>query len=279
MSDARPNAPHPQPRGVYIHGTEPEEQDRLRTLNRLTNRSFLEFLHLSPGVSVLEVGSGLGLLAADVAAAVPGGRVVGLEAAWEQVARAPAGIPMLWFVTGDAHAMPCRSGVFDVVYCRYVLEHVADPPGVLREIRRVLKPGGEVFIQENNILVNDFDPACPAFDHVWQCFARLQERLGGDARIGKKLFRLLQFEGFEGIRLSIAPEVHHAGDEAFRPWVENLIGNVRSAERALIAGRLVTEREISLAYGELEQLLQRSDASAYFYWNRARASRPPTSGA
>ena len=274
MSSSSPAASGIPPRGVYIHGTDPEEQDRLRALNRLTNRRFLEFLRAPAGATVLEVGSGLGLLAADVAAHIPGGKVLGLEAAQEQLAQAPAGIPSLWFVAGDAHAMPCRSGVFDVVYCRYVLEHVADPPGVLREIMRVLRPGGEVFIQENNILVSEFDPACPAFDEVWRCFAQLQERLGGDALIGKKLFRLLQGAGFRDIRLTIAPEVHHAGEETFRPWVVNLVGNVRSAERALIAGGLTTAETISLAYGELERLLERPDASAYFYWNRAQATRP-----
>src|SRR2546427_746214 len=62
---------------IYIHGTDKTEQDRLATLNRLTNRSFVEFLELRPDSVVFEVGSGLGILAGDVAARLPEGEVVG----------------------------------------------------------------------------------------------------------------------------------------------------------------------------------------------------------
>lgn len=52
---------------TYIHGTASSEQQRLRELNRLTNWPFVEFLAVRPGARVLEVGSGLGLLALDAA--------------------------------------------------------------------------------------------------------------------------------------------------------------------------------------------------------------------
>ena len=53
---------------TYIHGTEPDEQERLAALNRMTNAAFVGFLGVTPGARVLEVGSGLGLLAAATAA-------------------------------------------------------------------------------------------------------------------------------------------------------------------------------------------------------------------
>ena len=45
----------------------------------------------------------------------------------------------------DAHTLPFADGVFDGVICQAVLEHVADPPRVVAEIHRVLKPGGLVY--------------------------------------------------------------------------------------------------------------------------------------
>jgi glycosyltransferase involved in cell wall biosynthesis/SAM-dependent methyltransferase/uncharacterized protein YbaR (Trm112 family) len=45
----------------------------------------------------------------------------------------------------DAHALPFADGAFDAVVCQAVLEHVADPPRVVGEIHRVLKPGGLVY--------------------------------------------------------------------------------------------------------------------------------------
>ncbi|MGB7924041.1 MAG: methyltransferase domain-containing protein [Pyrinomonadaceae bacterium] len=256
-------------KATYIHGTESAEQARLRLLNDLTNGPFIDFLELDETNSVLEVGCGLGILAQAVARVVTRGEVYGVEYSPEQLARAEASQPNLRLVQGDAHHLEFDDARFDVVYCRYVLEHVAEPRQVLREMWRVLKPGGRVFVQENNILVNLFYPECPRFDALWRQFAVLQERLGGDALIGKKLLPLLKQAGFEEIRLSIQPEIHHSGKPSFRPWIENQIGNIESAAAALETHQLASREEIRQAVDEVRALVRRDDACAFFYWNRA----------
>lgn len=255
----------------YIHGTDPTEQDRLRLLNELTNPPFLQFLELKSGDRVLEVGSGLGILATTIAGRLSSGRMFGLEYSHAQLSRAQRGSSNLAYIRGDAHSLPVLSGSFDVVYCRYLLEHVADPLRVLKEMRRVMVDGGRVYVQENDIVHSVFDPDCHTFYKLWQDFATLQAKLKGDALIGRKLFRLLKAAGFREIQLSFAPEIHHSGQESFRGWVINIIGNVRSGAEQLCRTGLATQQQIDLAIGELEALLQRDDASAYFYWNRAAA--------
>src|SRR5262249_20845323 len=108
----------------YIHGTAPSEQRRLAGLNRLTNATFVEFLRVRPGMRVLEVGSGLGLLAVAVARAAPDVRVVGVEQSADQISAA-AKDPTVQYLQGDAHRLQFDDGSFDLVYARYVLEHVA----------------------------------------------------------------------------------------------------------------------------------------------------------
>jgi len=257
---------------TYIHGTTSDEQRRLTRLNIITNPPFLEFLNLVGDERVLEIGSGLGLLAAEVAARVPRGEVVGVERSPEQLAACPKGIGNLRFVCGDAQRLPADLGEFDVVYCRYPLEHVDDPAAVLREARRVLRSGGRFFVQENDIAVVRHHPATPAFDEVWRRFAGVQSRLGGDAYIGRRLLPLLADAGFRDVRLSIALEVHHHGTPHYAAWLENLIDNLRGAIEQLGIEGLRFE-EVGAAVAELQGLIDNPHGATTFYWDRATAVR------
>jgi len=256
---------------IYIHGTEGEEQGRLVALNNMTNKSFLDFIKLRKTDKVLEVGSGLGLLAKEVALKIPHGKVTGLEKSEDQLKLCPSSISNLNFVKGDVHNMPFDDNSFGVVYCRYILEHVTNPLKVLNEVRRVLVNGGRLFIQENNILAIEMYPECPHFKKAWQKFALLQYELGGDALIGKKIYSLLKKSGFKKIELSPAPEFHYYDLKTFGPWIENIIGNIEGARKKLIEYKLLTEEEIKNAIDELQNFIALNDASTYFYWNRASA--------
>ena len=70
----------------YLHGTAPDEQDRLGLMNELLNANSLREMHLAPGERVLDVGCGLGQLSRDVARQVgPAGLVVAVERSSEQL--------------------------------------------------------------------------------------------------------------------------------------------------------------------------------------------------
>jgi ubiquinone/menaquinone biosynthesis C-methylase UbiE len=268
--------PAPQPASApatpaqYIHGTSPLEQARLARLNRLTNGPFLEFLHVRPGMRVLEVGSGLGILAAEVAAAARDVEVVGVEQSGEQIAAAVQARGVR-YVRADAHELPFEAGSFDLVYARYLLEHVADPRRVLGQMRRVVRAGGRVAVQENDISLVRVDPPCPAFERAWQALARCQRQLGGHPYVGRQLYRLFREAGFSQIELSVQPEWHWSLSPAFEPWIINLIDNLRGARQRLIDGGYCRDELIDAACGELEALLKRDDASATFMWDRAAA--------
>jgi SAM-dependent methyltransferase len=242
---------------TYVHGTEPSEQERLAALNRLTNDTFLAFLGVGPGMRVLEVGSGLGILASAVARVAA--EVVGVERSPEQIAAAVRA-PNVTYLEGDAHQLDLPDASFDLVYARYVLEHVADPERVLREMKRVARPGARVVACENDISLMRLDPPCPAFETAWRALADHQHALGGDALIGRRLFRLFRTAGFTNIELSLQPEVHWAGSPGFAAWVDNVIGNIESARRAIATDD---------AAAELRAFAQREDASCVFLWNRA----------
>jgi SAM-dependent methyltransferase len=262
---------------TYIHGTEPLEQQRLVELNRLTNEAFLAFADVRPGLRVLDVGSGLGILAARIAA-VPGVQVVGVERSPAQIAAATRHLNV-HYIQADAQALPVQSGAFDLACARFLLEHVRNPATVLAEMQRALSPGGRVAVIENDISLVRFDPPCPRFDQVWEAFGRLQQDLGGDGFIGRRLFRLLTSAGFEQVELSVQPELHWHGSPKWAAWVTNIIGNVESARDALRDRHYTPVADIDAAVAELRALIPERHASATFVWNRARGRKRSSHGA
>ena len=255
-------------RNTYIHGTAPSEQQRLATLNRLTNTAFLEFLNVQPGMHVLEVGSGIGLLTCAVARSARDVKVVGVEQSLDQI-RSAATDPAVQYVQGDAHRLDFPDGSFDLVFARYLLEHVANPEAVIREMRRVTRPGCRVVACENDESLIRFDPRCPLFEAVWKAFQQHQENLGGDSHIGTRLYGLFHKAGLSRVELSVQPEIHWHGSPGFIPWLTNLKGNVDSAREGLIHSGLCTEHSIDAAIAEVTALSRNEHASSVFVWNRA----------
>ena len=96
--------------------------------------------------AVLDVGCGDGTYA--LAAASRGARATGLDRAPEMVAaaRARAGDSAVRFVVGDALALPFADASFDVVVAVTLLCFVPDAQAAVREMARVLRPGGRLVL-------------------------------------------------------------------------------------------------------------------------------------
>jgi len=94
--------------------------------------------HFAPGAKLLDVGCGTGWLAEHFS------DYTGIDGAPEAVAAAAERGRNV--VVGDvAEPLPFGDGLFDAVVLKDLLEHVPDPVAVVREVRRVVKPGGRVF--------------------------------------------------------------------------------------------------------------------------------------
>jgi ubiquinone/menaquinone biosynthesis C-methylase UbiE len=108
----------------------------------------LEMAALQPGERVVDVACGTGLVTVHAAASVgPTGMVVGMDISAQMVASASA--VAAWqhlrhttFTRMDAEALQLPDGTFDVALCALGLMYVPNPVLALREMHRVLKPGG-----------------------------------------------------------------------------------------------------------------------------------------
>jgi len=101
-------------------------------------RALVRAMGLRASDVVLDVATGTGLIARDITKQY-GCRVVGVDQSIEMIGRAQG---LSDRVGADANALPFHDSRFDRLVFSYLLRYVADPPQTLRELVRVLKPGG-----------------------------------------------------------------------------------------------------------------------------------------
>jgi demethylmenaquinone methyltransferase / 2-methoxy-6-polyprenyl-1,4-benzoquinol methylase len=103
---------------------------------------------LKPGMRVLDVAMGTGLVAREAMALVGGsGQVIGLDPSIGMVSEAKRTLE-LSVVLGRGELLPLQAQTFDFLSMGYALRHVSDIDAAVREYFRVLKPGGHVCLLE-----------------------------------------------------------------------------------------------------------------------------------
>lgn len=115
----------------------PYESERLARLERAVDRPVR-------GLRLLNLGCGTGGF--NVAAETAGALAWGVDLDAEAVAIARARVSRERIVRAAAESLPFRGGDFDLVYCVSTLEHVADATQALREMVRVLRPQGTLYL-------------------------------------------------------------------------------------------------------------------------------------
>jgi ubiquinone/menaquinone biosynthesis C-methylase UbiE len=120
----------------------------------------------SPGETCVDIGSGTGTETRRLARAVGArGRAIGVEpnpGSREEARRraVEAGVAVE-FVDGDATALPFPDGSIDLVRIERVLEHLTDPDAAVRDIARVLRPGGRAVLLDTDWGTSIVSPGDP----------------------------------------------------------------------------------------------------------------------
>ena len=195
---------------------------------------------------VLDDGCGGGGMA--VSFAEESDAVVGIDlsdrfAAAGTVLAREKGVANISFATSDGQALPFGDRAFDTVFSHAVIEHVADPLTYLREIRRVLKPGGVVFLQTAPYLA-------PSGAHLPRLRLRVPYYLFLGRRISFRLARWLTAhlpgaldappDGSSFMTSARKGEIKH-DDLLYRVTVRNLRRNIAAA------GFRVTDEHLSFS--------------------------------
>lgn len=213
-------------RSEYILGHSDQEVARLQaqaTLIDPTTKRFLQAAGITPGMRVLDVGSGAGdvaFLAAELVGS--SGGVVGVDrvAAAVKVANARAaarGLNNVTFHEGDPAEMSFDRP-FDAVVGRYVLQFQNDPADVLRRLATHLRPGGLLVFHEIDWSGLASIPPVPTFDQCCQWGADTMRLHGTETQMGTKLHAAFVGAGLGAPTMRL--EAPAGGMPVALPWLE-----------------------------------------------------------
>lgn len=212
----------------YVHGFETEEQERLLAqAEHWRDELILPGTTLEPGTRLLEVGTGVGAVLGILGQSFPGVVLSGVDFEERQLETARRHLASLGVDAdlrqADALDLPFEDGSFDHVWMMWVLEHVADPVGALREARRVLVPGGGITAIEV-----DYSTAwaSPATDALAAMLGAVRQTMDASGRsdAGTRLPGWLEEAGFHDVDPG-ERRLRYSGDELERqvPYVVEVI--------------------------------------------------------
>lgn len=191
---------------TYMHGHHASVL-RSHTWRTALNSAGYLLPYLQPEMTILDIGCGPGTITVDLGGYVPQGHVIGLERASAVLDQARAlaaekGARNVQFVEGDANALKYADNTFDVVVCHQVLQHVKDPVGILREMRRVAKPGGLVASRETDYGSFAWYPEVEGMKSWQSLYRAVASHNGGEPDAGRMIHAWAKKAGFSSVSIT-----------------------------------------------------------------------------
>lgn len=226
----------------------PSESERLESQSQLPLydfRSELKGIRVGNGFQILDAGCGTGLITRHLAAQFPQAQLFGCDMSEERLEFArqkSLSLGNTSFSREDLSALNYSNHYFDLVICRYVIQHI---PVIVRatvfeELFRCLKPGGQIRIVDFDGTFLNLFPRSTFVDGVLE---RLKTECPIDLTVGRKIKSLLTNVGFVEINQQVeamnftGPDldaeiklteqrITHAGS-----YLKNLLGTIEAVEQ------------------------------------------------
>ena len=224
----------------------------LRTQTKMTwrhERAILPRHGMRPGIAMADICCGIGDFAMLVKKEFRPSRIVALDhsrasLAYARDMAASFDVADIEYTYGDASEMLLEGNQFDLVTCRHSLQIFNRPDMLLKELFRICKPGGRVYItnEKNSHCLGE--PRSQSIQWTYNEVAKLFSHFEMDVELGPKSRRYLTDAGFDNILV-----------ESF--MVTNLDGDPQDFADVISAWENVYAGEMAVRRGDSSDFIER----------------------
>jgi ubiquinone/menaquinone biosynthesis C-methylase UbiE len=231
--------------------------ERLTVLARSwqpTTSALFDRVQLGPGMRCVDLGCGSGDVTFEMAERVgPDGSVTGVDMDMVKLglarrAAATQGLLNVEFRQMNVYEF-AESDAYDLVYARFVLQHLSRPVDVLRAMWAAVRVGGVLVVEDADFEGSFCDPPHNGFAFWVEAYQRVLERHGGDPLMGRKLHRYFTDAGIPEPSVGVVQNVHRTGEAKMLPH-----STVEATAEAIVAEGVATAEQLREALDGLAEL-------------------------
>jgi ubiquinone/menaquinone biosynthesis C-methylase UbiE len=230
--------------------------DRLLLLARVSwpaTAALFSRAGIRPDMKCVDLGCGGGEVTFELARLVaPGGSVTGVDMdevklGLARKAAVERGVSNVEFLARNVNDWD-EPDTYDVVYARFLLQHLSRPVDLLRRMWAAARSGGLVIVEDP-----DFDGWCchppnEGFDFFVRAYAEVIRRRGGDHASGRKLHRYFLDAGIPTPQVALVQSVVVSGEEKELAW-----STLDATSEAILSEGVATPDELAAALASLRQ--------------------------
>ncbi|MGO8951635.1 MAG: class I SAM-dependent methyltransferase, partial [Ktedonobacterales bacterium] len=228
--------------------------ERLQLLARErwpSTRALLTRAGVGTGIRCLDLGCGGGEVTFEFARLVgPDGAVVGIDMdevklALAREAASDRGIANVEFRALNVNEWD-EPATYDVVFCRFLLQHLSQPVALLRRMWAAVRPGGVIVVEDADFEGWCCHPANDGFDFWLRAYSQVLGRGGGDHTLGRKLYAYFLDAGIPDAHVDLVTPLYIAGEGKTLA-----LSTLEATAAAILAEGIASEDELNAALESL----------------------------
>lgn len=252
----------------YILGSSNKEFKRLELQSQIFEQESMQTLKLAgikPGMRCADIGCGTGDVTFMMAKLIgKRGSVIGIDRNSDAIELCnkkakKERLANIRFLAGDIYDNELAKASFDLVFSRFLFQHLEEPKRAIREMMKLAVPNGTIVAEENDQGTWLVYPPSSAFEKLRHAYVDLLRLANCDDLIGRKLYSLFLECGLDAGVGAYSICIPMRG-----PFKKIAILIAESLEPRILKAKLLAEKEFLRMLDELEAYARRKDGLALY---------------